>query len=395
MNGFNRETTENALRFWRYGQTQAERLCAELLNVEGYQSIDPQCPLGGPDGLKDIICMKNGSRCIAAATFPTTEKSFREITRKFASDLEGVQEYNANGIVFFINQAITPTNREFLIQLANESGATAEIYHLERLRALLDAPQSYGLRLEYLRIPMTIEEQLSAYHAWKSGLESVLRSQEHSFRLLKQSIDEMAKTHSELLGSGQKRSESNSVTPEQLLLEEPIVNANLSLSILYMIHRAVCNELSTEQWVGKLRQIQVWIGPVPSTIEDAIYVPPSPDEVAGRISELLRSWNSNFAQLAQSTEQEKIEAIADFHGAFLSIHPFADANGQVAQVLLQQQIVELLGIDKSISLKNQAGYFTALQLVHSGNKNALRELVRSVVSAEQIVQKPATNSLSH
>ncbi len=28
--------TETILRDWRYGQTQAERLCAELLHIESY-----------------------------------------------------------------------------------------------------------------------------------------------------------------------------------------------------------------------------------------------------------------------------------------------------------------------------------------------------------------------
>lgn len=36
-----------------------------------------------------------------------------------------------------------------------------EIYHLERIRALLDAPKGCGIRLEYLRIPMTESEQWS------------------------------------------------------------------------------------------------------------------------------------------------------------------------------------------------------------------------------------------
>ena len=50
--------TEQVLHSWRFGQTQAERLCAGLLIVEGFTSVDPQCPLGGPDGLKDLVCQK-------------------------------------------------------------------------------------------------------------------------------------------------------------------------------------------------------------------------------------------------------------------------------------------------------------------------------------------------
>ena len=42
------------------GPTQAERLVASVLHGEGYEAIDPQSPLGGPDGLKDVLFDFNG-----------------------------------------------------------------------------------------------------------------------------------------------------------------------------------------------------------------------------------------------------------------------------------------------------------------------------------------------
>ena len=54
-------TTESALRDWRYGQTQAERLAAALLHLEGFEAVDPQHPLGGPDGLKDSCAARMDS----------------------------------------------------------------------------------------------------------------------------------------------------------------------------------------------------------------------------------------------------------------------------------------------------------------------------------------------
>lgn len=71
--------TEGALREWRYGQTQAERMVAGLLHLEGYEGVDPQHPLGGPDGLKDVLCRKDGALWIGAAYFPTTLTSFAAI----------------------------------------------------------------------------------------------------------------------------------------------------------------------------------------------------------------------------------------------------------------------------------------------------------------------------
>lgn len=59
--------TEGTLRDWRNGSTQAERLCAALLHLESFEDVDPQHPLGGPDGLKDVRCNRNGKVWIAAA----------------------------------------------------------------------------------------------------------------------------------------------------------------------------------------------------------------------------------------------------------------------------------------------------------------------------------------
>jgi hypothetical protein len=129
--------------------TQAERLCAELLILEGFESVDPQCPLGGPDGLKDVLCEKNRVRCVAAAFFPQT---YSQTEAKFCHDLEGVSVNRAAGLVFFTNQRLSPSERQTLQKLAQEANAECTIYHLERIRAVLDAPRGDGVRLEFLRI---------------------------------------------------------------------------------------------------------------------------------------------------------------------------------------------------------------------------------------------------
>jgi len=58
--------TELKLLHWRDGQTKAERLCADLLRLDSFSSVDPQCPLGGPDGIKDVLCEKNGWKYVGA-----------------------------------------------------------------------------------------------------------------------------------------------------------------------------------------------------------------------------------------------------------------------------------------------------------------------------------------
>jgi len=100
---------------------------------------------------------------IAAAHFPPTPPSFQEIQRKFEHDFAGVAANGAQGFVFFVNQPLTLGDRQ---SLQSGSGmTTVEIYHLERLRALVDSPKGCGIRLEYLRIPMTEPKQWAFWSA--------------------------------------------------------------------------------------------------------------------------------------------------------------------------------------------------------------------------------------
>ena len=114
--------TEYSLREWRGGRVQSERLAASLLHIEGYTSVDPQCPLGGADGSKDLLCEKHGWKYVAAAYFPTTNKTFAEVKSKYEGDLLGVSKNSADGIVFITNQHLTLGERNSLVQIAVDQG---------------------------------------------------------------------------------------------------------------------------------------------------------------------------------------------------------------------------------------------------------------------------------
>jgi hypothetical protein len=148
-------TTESELWDWRFGAIEAERLCAGLLEISGYTDVDPQSTLGGPDGKKDILARKARELFVAAVYFPPTRKTFKEIQAKFRRDRAGVELNGAAGLVFFVNQPLTGGERAALRELGGEND---EIFHLERIRHLLDSPPGYGLRQKYLRIEMTPAE---------------------------------------------------------------------------------------------------------------------------------------------------------------------------------------------------------------------------------------------
>jgi hypothetical protein len=87
------------LLYWTKEQKASERLAASILENEKY-SVDPSHPLGGKDGGKDLICLRDGLKLIGAAYFPRGQQSFTDIKKKFRGDLQGVSKNDASGIIF-------------------------------------------------------------------------------------------------------------------------------------------------------------------------------------------------------------------------------------------------------------------------------------------------------
>jgi hypothetical protein len=171
------------LREWSKGQAASERLASHILRVEGFTSIDPIHPLGGKDGLRDVICERNGTRWIGACYFPRGQQTFNAIRKKFSNDLRGVAENQVEGVAFVTNQELTQAERTKL--KAEAGNAEIEIFHLERITSILDSPSCYGLRLEYLDIEMSKEEQLSLIAERDSLLKDVKSNTELIITLIK------------------------------------------------------------------------------------------------------------------------------------------------------------------------------------------------------------------
>ena len=153
--------TYNRLLNWDRGQAPSERLAAIILSKEGFRGIDPSHPLGGKDGLKDMVVSFGGERWIGAVYFPRGQQTFPEIKDKFIHDLSGVNANNAKGIAFVTNQEIRLSERKVLSEI--DPKIDVQIFHLERIASLLNTPSYYGVRMEFLDIEMSKEEQLSFF----------------------------------------------------------------------------------------------------------------------------------------------------------------------------------------------------------------------------------------
>ena len=127
-----------------------------------------------------------------------------------------------------------------------------------------------------------------------------------------------------------------------------------------------------------LRRTQVWIGSPGTTLEEASFVPPQAGEVIPLLEKLFSWWNISFDQLASRSSQEKLEAIAEFHSRFWSIHPFLDGNGDVSRLILSMQLRDLLNIRMNLAFSKEA-YYDALLAAALGDRDPLFNIVLSLV----------------
>lgn len=153
------DETWHRLLEWTNGQTPSERLAAQILIHEGFTSLDPSHPLGGPDGGKDALARRDGRIFAMAVYFPRGRQTFSAITSKFRSDLAGAIASKADGIAFVTNQELTLGERETLREIAGTF--VTELFHLERLTTILDDPAMAKVREQFLDI---VSDQASVLH---------------------------------------------------------------------------------------------------------------------------------------------------------------------------------------------------------------------------------------
>jgi len=375
-------TTEAAVRDWRYGTTQAERLCAAMLYLESFQDVDPQHPLGGPDGLKDVRCSKDGKTWVAAAYFPPTHPTFKEIQEKFDHDFAGVAANGAQAFAFFVNQPLTIGERAELHARTGE--VPAEIYHLERIRALLDSPKGCGVRLEYLRIPMTEAEQWAFWNTMNYDVVRKLSENElrrdAQMRTVQDTLDKiLARTTA--IGLDLHASPSSLQKPTQAVESLEMPTASFTATTLCWVRRLLTENLNLPEAVrGRFRAVQVWIGGPGSTQETAHYLPPPPESIPKLVDEWLLWWHKKHRALREKEKKEVIVGLAELHHRFLSIHPFTDANGRIARSITDQAARELL--NQTIGpefVEDAASYFAALAAADQGDLTLLANRITAAL----------------
>lgn len=363
--------TESELREWRSGSTQAERLAAAILAVDGHYDVTPQAPLGGADDRRDILSKRADLSYLTAVYFPATVQSFAHISGKFQHDREGMQRHDADRFVFVTNQHLTLGQRA---QLKAMGSASDEIYDLQRIVTILDSPPGYGLRLSYLRIQMTIEEQVSFFDVLQG--QAALRREADSSKE-ERLLGEFAGRTLNLLDDIRNMIESSTVTNIVGNVAAPM--SELTLADVALVHGVVAEAPAASFGLGgPFRAIPVWIADASSKrIADVC----PPEEIVPKLKELLSWWRSKYSDLAANPLQDLVvPTLAEFHYRFSEIHPFVDGNGRVARFLLRKASEELLRrhVDMKLTEKS-AEYYAAFSSAAAGDMTPLQEFISAAL----------------
>lgn len=177
-----RQTDERLKQYLNSRQSDRERMCLELLRLDGsYTKVEPRRPEGGPDGGRDIQCHYKDFKCFGAVGFKNnandSDEQKREIKRKFKDDLSSALEAEPSlkAFVFLTNVDLTPSEQDDLKSHARIAGLDfVDILYRERLRILLDSVGGYATRFSYLDIPLTDAEQKDFFARFGDAIQNVV-----------------------------------------------------------------------------------------------------------------------------------------------------------------------------------------------------------------------------
>lgn len=150
-----------------------------------------------------------------------------------------------------------------------------------------------------------------------------------------------------------------------------------------------------EKEPGEFRHSQNWIGGQGSTLKNARYIPPSPEDMLEAMSDLEKYINAD-------DELDYLIRAALIHYQFETIHPFLDGNGRVGRLLItlflmEKKVLTTPALYISYFLKkNRVEYYDRMTEVRAkGNyeqwvKFFLQAILKSAEDAIATINKLAT-----
>ena len=109
----------------------------------------------------------------------------------------------------------------------------------------------------------------------------------------------------------------------------------IDVNFVNQIHKILLDSVrGNEKEPGKIRSVQNWIGPRGCSIEDAIFVPPVPEDVPILLDNLFEYMNNAYIDPIFIN-------LAISHAQFETIHAYRDGNGRLGRALISIQLALL------------------------------------------------------
>ena len=283
---------------------------------------------------------------------------------KFVSNLSGAMEYRS-----FLPSPL-PTKIEMdeeLVKVLVE--AEKQLFALESISALIPSIRLFTSM--YVRKEALMSSQIEGTQA---TLEDVLDPtlEQNSNRDLSEVVNYIKATEYAL----------------QRLKALPLCNRLIRETHAVLME----NVRGQERSPGEFRTSQNWIGGAGSTLKNARYVPPNPEDMQECMSQLEKYIN-------EATTPSPLIRAALIHYQFETIHPFLDGNGRVGRLLItlflmEQRVLSSPALYISYYLKsNRIEYYDRMTEVRTkGNyeqwvKFFLRAIAESAKDAIETVNE--------
>ena len=202
-------------------------------------------------------------------------------------------------------------------------------YNMDKdlLRLLAEANEKYG---EYKSLIKNIEFD-SKYFLDSIILSESLKSTQIEGTQISQ--DEMY--FLKYMSNNDDKSEIENLKEVISYSKEYIKNNNISLTFINDIHKILLNSVrGNKKEPGKIRTIQNWIGPKGCSIEEAIFIPPIPEDVPILLDNLFNYMNDKYID-------PLFINLAISHSQFETIHAYRDGNGRLGRALIPIQLANL------------------------------------------------------
>jgi len=109
--------------------------------------------------------------------------------------------------------------------------------------------------------------------------------------------------------------------------ERELEHRPFSLRLVLQLHKILLDSVRGHNKApGSFRRFQNHIGRPGSTIEEAEFVPPSPEN----LKEALGEWEKYY----HAEEKDELVQLALVHAQFEFLHPFLDGNGRIGRILI-------------------------------------------------------------